>query len=86
MKYILWPLVKKMNYNPTLKLFNFNQEQNYDCNVLLKYFNWVNIRLLFQNGLDRFIYIDLNFQKKAEKKLEKYQNFFDKDNYDKLFD
>ena len=85
MNYILSPLVKKMNYNHFLKLFNFNNQINYDCNILLKFFSWKNIRILFQNGLDKLIYLDLNFNKKAEKKLEKYQNYFDKDNYEKLF-
>jgi len=85
MNYILRPLVKKMNYNHDRKLFNFNNQRNYDCNILLKMFSWKYIRILFRDGVDKLIYLDLNFVKKQEKKLEKYQNFFDKDNYDKLF-
>jgi len=80
MNYILRPLVKKMNYNHSLKLFNFNNQINHDCNILLKCFSWKYIRIFFQNGLDKLIYLDLNFSKKAKKRLEKYQNYFDKDN------
>ena len=86
MNYILRPLVKRMNYDQSKKLFNFNNEINYDCNILLKFFSWRYIRIFFQNGLDKIIHLDLNFNKKAKEKLEKYQNFFDEDNYEKLFD
>ena len=86
MNYILRPLVKKMNYNHAIKLFNFNSQINYDCNILLKCFSWKYIRIIFQNGIDKLIYLDLNLNNEKKKKLEKYQNFFDKDNYEKLFD
>ncbi len=86
MNYILRPLVKRMNYSHSRKLFNFNNEINNDCNILLKCFSWKRIRILFQNGLDKIIYLDLNFKKKANENLEKYQKFFDEDNYKKLFD
>ena len=70
----------------TTILFNFDKQINYDCNILLKLFSWKYIRNLFQYGFDRLIYLDLNFEKQAEKKLKKYQNFFDEDDYNKLFD
>lgn len=86
LNYILKPLVKRMNYNHSIKLFNFNNEINYNSNILQKCFSWQYIRILFQNGLDKIIHLDLNFNKKAKEKLDKYQNFFEEDNYEKLFD
>jgi len=86
LNFLFRPLIKRMNYNHGLKLFNFDKQINYDCNILLKLFSWKYIRNLFQYGFDRLIYLDLNFEKQAEKKLKKYQNFFDEDDYNKLFD
>ena len=85
LNFIFHPIVKRMNYNYSLRLFNFDKQTNYNCNILIKFFSWKNIRCLFHYGFDKLIYLDLNFTEQEKKKLEKYQKFFDKDNYDKLF-
>ena len=80
---ILRPLVKRMYYNKNFKLFNFSGTKSNDS-FLSKYFNWVRVRKLFQKYIDRIYYIDLSFTKNKIKELSKYQDFFDKDNYNSI--
>lgn len=83
LKTILKPLVTRMNYNKEMKLFNLDYT-NKDFNFLIKHFNWVRIRKLFINYLDKIFYIDLGFTKRKIKILTMHQDFFNRDDYDNI--
>ena len=72
------PFKDKLYYNQKYLLYNCDNsvvKPGLFSNIL----NWVSIRGFFQDYLDRFVYVDQFFIDRLKRKLEPYEDHFEKD-------
>ena len=75
---LMKPFKDKLYYNHNLLLYNCDNsvvKPGLFSNIL----NWLSIRGFFQDYLDRFVYVDQFFIDRLKRKLEPYEDHFEKD-------
>ena len=80
-------MLNSMYYNDSKKLVYSDDSNNNDKSLkksFFKKFTWTRIRRVFNEYIDKIIYIDLSMTKKHKKKLKIHKDFFDSDKYDQI--
>ena len=75
---LMKPFNDKLYYNHETLLYNYDNSV-VKPGLFSDILNWVRIRGFFQDYLDRFVYIDQFFIDRLKRKLEPYEDHFEKD-------